>query len=84
MAGDNRRREFLGQIAGGAAALAGLSIASPLAAAEAAFSPSPKTDGEFNDDWTKKLDGKKLRTVFDAPEVNSGLALHQANAVLDN
>ena len=83
MAGENRRREFLGQIAGGAAALAGISIASPLAAADA-FSPRFKTDGEFNDDWTKKLDGKKLRTVFDAPEINSALALHQANAVLDN
>ena len=86
MAGENRRREFLGHIAGGAAALAGLSIASPLALAEAAFAlpPQPALSGEFNDDWTKKLDGKKLRTVFDAPEINSALALHQANAVLDN
>ena len=86
MAGENRRREFLGQIAGGAAALAGLSIASPLAAAEAAFSlpPQPPLTGEFNDSWTSKLEGKKLRTVFDAPEINSALALHQANAVMNN
>ena len=34
--------------------------------------------------WTAKLNGKKLRTVFDAPEINSALALHQANAVINN
>jgi hypothetical protein len=86
MAGNNRRREFLGQIAGGAASLAGLTIASPLAATEAAFAlpPQPLLAGEFNDDWTKKLEGKKLRTVFDAPEINSALALYQAEAVLNN
>ena len=86
MARSNRRREFLGQIAGGAASLAGLALASPLAAAEAAFAlpPQPPLSGEFSDDWTKKLEGKKLRTVFDAPEVNSALALYQAEAVLNN
>src|SRR4051812_19024834 len=85
MADNNRRREFLGHVAGGAAALAGLSIASPLAAAEESFSTlKPTASGEFNDSWTQKLDGKKLRTVFDAPEINGALALHQANAVLDN
>ena len=81
------RREFLGHLAGGAAALAGLTIAAPLAAAETAFASagdSVKPTGEWDDSWTAKLNGRKLRTVFDAPEINSALALHQANAVINN
>ena len=80
------RREFLGQLAGGAAALAGLSIGAPLAAAQSSFasSSSVQPTGEWDDSWTSKLNGKKLRTVFDAPEINSALALHQANAVISN
>jgi hypothetical protein len=86
---ENRpRREFLRDFAGGAAALAGLTIAAaPLAAAETAFATagdSVKPTGEWDDSWTAKLNGKKLRTVFDAPEINSALALHQANAVINN
>ena len=76
------RRNFIGQLAGGAAALAGLTFAPPLFAGE---SPrSLRSDGPWDDSWTAKLDGKKLRTVFDAPQVNSALALHQANAVIEN
>ena len=83
---DNPRREFLGQLAGGAAAFAGLSFGAPWANAQAAFSSAPKTGptGQLDDSWTAKLDGKKLRTDFDAPEINSALALHQANAVMAN
>ena len=80
------RREFLGQLAGGAAALAGLTISAPLAAAQSSFasSSSLKPTGEWDDSWTLKLNGKQFRTVFDAPEINSALALHQANAVINN
>ena len=88
MAGTNKnpRREFLGHLAGGAAAFAGLSFGAPWANAQAAFSSSakPAARGQWDDTWTAKLEGKKLRTVFDAPEINSALALHQAHAVIDN
>jgi hypothetical protein len=78
------RRDFIGQLAGGAAALAGIGFAPPLYAAEAKATQSPTAPGEWDDSWTKKLEGKKFKTVFDAPVVNSALALHQANAVIDN
>lgn len=74
------RREFLGQLAGGAAALAGLSFAPPLFAGET--KPSI-TSTDWDDSWTSKLEGKKLKTVFDSPQINSALALHQASAVID-
>ena len=77
-----RRRSFIGQLAGGAAALAGFGFAPPLFAGESPL--VPRTEGPWDDSWTAKLDGKKLRTVFDAPQVNSALALHQANAVIEN
>jgi hypothetical protein len=81
---DKPRREFLGQIAGGAAAFAGFGLAFPaIARADEQPAPTLAPTGEFDDSWTKKLDGRKLRTVFDAPQINSALALHQANAVLD-
>ena len=76
------RRNFIGQIAGGAAALAGFAFAPPLFASESPL--AQKFDGEWDDSWTAKLDGKRLRTVFDAPQINSALALHQAAAVIDN
>ena len=77
-----RRRGFIGQLAGGAAALAGLGFAPPLFAGESAV--VTRADGPWDDSWTSKLEGRKLRTVFDAPQVNSALALHQAAAVIDN
>jgi hypothetical protein len=76
----NDRREFLGKLAGGAAALAGLSFAPPLFAEE--MQP-PHDAGTWDDSWTAKLEGKKFKTVFDAPQVNSALALHQASATID-
>jgi hypothetical protein len=79
---DAQRRQFIGQLAGGAAALAGFAFAPPLFADESPL--APKFEGQWDDSWTAKLDGKKLRTVFDAPQVNSALALHQAAAVIDN
>src|SRR5689334_22827935 len=74
------RREFIGKLAGGAAALAGLSFAPPMFAEEIA---TTATTGDWDDSWTTKLEGKKLKTVFDAPIVNSALALHQAAATID-
>lgn len=76
------RRNFIGQLAGGAAALAGLTLAPPVFAGESPLARRP--DGQWDDSWTAKLDGKKLRTVFDSPQINSALALHQANAVIEN
>jgi len=80
------RRDFIGQLAGGAAALAGISLV-PLATAQASVAtdnPATLATGEWDDSWTAKLNGKKLRTVFDAPQINDALALHQANAVINN
>lgn len=80
------RRDFIGQLAGGAAALAGLSL-TPLGTAQASVAtdgPATLATGEWDDSWTTKLNGKKLRTVFDAPQINNALALHQANAVINN
>ena len=79
---DTQRRQFIGQLAGGAAALAGLSFAPPLFASESPV--ASKSEGQWDDSWTTKLEGKKLKTVFDAPQVNFALALHQAAAVIDN
>lgn len=79
---DTQRRHFIGQLAGGAAALAGLSFAPPLFAGESPL--APRAEGQWDDSWTTKLEGKKFRTVFDAPQVNFALALHQANAVIEN
>jgi hypothetical protein len=82
--GSKPRRDFIGQLAGGAAAMAGLSLA-PFATAQAAAVGNPAlASGEWDDSWTQKLQGKKLLTVFDSVEFNSGLALHQANAVMKN
>ena len=74
------RREFLGQLAGGAATLAGFAFAPPLFAEEAKAS---FTSADWDDRWTARLDGKKFKTVFDSPQINSALALHQASAVID-
>lgn len=73
------RRKFLGELAGGAAALAGIAFAPPLFADET----KPSFTTEWDDSWTSKLEGKKLKTVFDSPQINSALALHQASAVID-
>jgi hypothetical protein len=77
------RRQFIGQLAGGAAALAGFAYGPPLFAGES-LKISQSDKGQWDDSWTTKLEGKKLRTVFDAPQVNSALALHQADAVISN
>jgi len=73
------RRQFLGQLAGGAAALAGFSFAPPMFAEEMS---TPQMKGDWDDSWTAKLEGKKWKTVFDAPQINSALALHQADATI--
>ena len=73
------RRQFLGQLAGGAAALAGFSFAPPIFAEEM---PAAQPTGDWDDSWTAKLEGKKWKTVFDSPQINSALALHQADAII--
>jgi hypothetical protein len=75
----NDRRQFIGQLAGGAAALAGFAFAPPMFAEEISSVPAK---GDWDDSWTSKLEGKKWKTVFDAPQVNSALALHQADATI--
>ena len=79
----NDRREFIGKVAGGAAAFAGLTFAPPIFKSDLIAQSTP-AKGDWDDSWTAKLEGKKFKTVFDAPEVNSALALHQANAVIEN
>lgn len=78
------RRDFIGQLAGGAAALAGLSLAPFMSREAAAMGNAELASGEWDDSWTTKLQGKKLLTVFDSTQFNSGLALHQANVVMKN
>ena len=56
---DTQRRQFIGQLAGGAAALAGLTFAPPLFASESPL--APRSEGQWDDSWTAKLDGKKFR-----------------------
>jgi hypothetical protein len=75
----NDRRQFIGKLAGGAAALAGFSFAPPMFAEE--MSPLP-AKGDWDDSWTAKIEGKKFKTVFDAPQINFALALHQADATI--
>lgn len=81
---NNDRRDFIGQLAGGAAALAGLTFAPPVFKSDLNAQASGARQGEWDDSWTAKLEGRRFKTVFDAPEINSALALHQANAVINN
>jgi hypothetical protein len=74
------RREFLGQLGLGAAALAGIAFAPPVFAEET--KPSFHST-DWDDSWTSKIEGKRFKTVFDSPQINSALALHQASAVID-
>ena len=75
----NDRRQFVSQLAGGAAALAGFSFAPPMFAEE--VTPSP-IKGDWDDSWTAKVAGKKFKTVFDMPQINSALGLYQADATI--
>jgi hypothetical protein len=82
---NSHRRDFLGQLAGGAAALAGLGLNPRFANAQqfASRASMPQSDGKWDDSWTARLDGK-LNTVFDSPQINGALALFQARVIIDN
>lgn len=63
---NNPRREFLGKIAGGAAAIGLSSIISPLSG----FAKNNLSNGPDNpDEWFKQIKGKH-RVVFDVPHPN--------------
>ena len=80
-----RRREFLGELAGSAALLAGAGlVASPIAAQQATSSnagatpqASPRAETQWDVSWVDRLSGRH-KQVFDAPEISEGTILHQA------
>jgi intracellular sulfur oxidation DsrE/DsrF family protein len=72
------RRDFLAQLAAASLASAGLAACAPATRAAAAR-PAAAPDGQrFDDGWTARVRSARHRAVFDAPEVNDGLALWQA------
>ncbi len=81
------RREFLGQVAVSALALAGAACAAPTAtqtAASPAAPPSPPDGSQptaapthWDDSWFTRLTAKH-KAVFDMPEVDDGLAIDHA------
>ena len=68
-----RRRDFLARLGTSIAALAGATR--PLAASDLVGGPTGPA--AFDDTWTRRVRSAKHRVVFDAPEVNDGLALLQ-------
>jgi hypothetical protein len=93
------RRRFLGQVVGGAAALATAACAHPQAGAQAPSpTPAPGTTAKadsmasaqpvpppmkFDLSWTDRLTGTR-KQVFDAPEIAEGTVLHQARMFFVN
>ena len=83
------RREFLGQLATAAVALAGTACAAQTAASSQASAPAqnpaatqtipsrPPSKTVFDDSWTQRLTAKH-KAVFDSPELADGAALYQA------
>lgn len=73
------RREFLERIAGGAALLGGLPMASPgdLRAFENASAPAAQTP-RWDLTWTTRVTGRH-KAVFDVPEVESGYGVWRAS-----
>lgn len=79
------RREFLGQLATAAVALAGTACAAPaIASSQGAPTPAsaappraPASKTVFDDSWTQRLTAKH-KAVFDSPEIFGGAALYQA------
>jgi len=83
------RREFLGQIAVSALALAGTACAAPAAqtAPAPAATPGPAARGtsaamRWDDSWSARLTAKH-KAVFDMPEVDDGAAIDHAVAWLE-
>lgn len=82
------RREFLGQLALGALAVAATAcapgaMAAPPAAAPApqGTPPTPPAPVKWDDAWTVRITGKH-KAVFDAPSVAEGLVIANANVYM--
>jgi hypothetical protein len=74
-----QRRQFLGQLVGGAASLVATACATAVPAQSAAPTPAPKpVDPKWDLAWTDRLSSGAHKQVFDAPEIADGTALHQA------
>src|SRR3954464_10190944 len=83
------RREFLGQLATAAVALAGTACATPaIATQQQASGPAPAAPKApatpaakvvFDDTWSSRLTGKH-KAVFDSPEVGDGIAIYHAQS----
>jgi len=79
------RREFIGQLATAAVALAGTACVSPSfassqgtpAASPSPTPPRPASKTVFDDSWTQRLTAKH-KAVFDSPEIFGGAAIYQA------
>lgn len=75
------RREFIGQLATAAVALAGTACATAGAAVQAAPAPAaaraPRPAVKWDDAWAKRITGKH-KAVFDAPEVADGTIVGNA------
>jgi len=83
------RREFLGQLATAAVAIAGTACAAPIvaqsgppAAAPAPAAPAtgtgPQVKPHWDETWFTELATKRHKAVFDAPEVADGLVVTNA------
>lgn len=73
-----QRRHFLGQLVGGAAAVATAGCARAISAQPAA-APAPKPATHTWDlGWTDRLTTGAHKQVFDAPEISEGTVLHMA------
>lgn len=83
---DAHRRGFLGRLASGTLALAGLATldASPARAATLLAGGDPTAGGAsgdagspYDDRWTDRVRAARHKAVFDSPDVNDGLGLLQ-------
>jgi len=72
-----QRRQFIGQLLGGAASLAATACATVVPAETPAPAPKP-ADPKWDLSWTDRLSSGMHKQVFDTPEIADGTALHQA------
>ncbi len=76
------RRRFLTRLAGGAAALAmGPRFGSLSATEPPPVTPPTSPPAEWDDSWVRRITAPH-RQVFDSPEIEEGVALHQARTWL--
>jgi hypothetical protein len=72
------RREFLGNIAGGAALFGALPLSSPHGPVEFARATAPAQNQPWDLSWTKRVNGRH-KAVFDVPEIESGYGVWRAS-----